>query len=59
MSLREKDIYIFIGFLILLLFASIGILCSIIHIYKYCKYKYYKKDMVFVKNNKENFNPIV
>lgn len=59
MTPREKDIYIFIGFLILVLFASIGMLCTCIHIYRWCKYECCRKEVVFIRNNNENINPIV
>ena len=59
MTTKEEDIYIFIGFFILVLFASIGLLCTVIHIINWCKYKCCKKEIKVILNNSENINPII
>jgi len=59
MTPREKQLYGFVFLLVLVLFASIGILCSVIHIYKWCKRECCEKEIVFIRNRSENKNHVI
>ena len=59
MTPREKDIYILAIFLVLVLFSSIGLLCTTIHVFNWCERKYCRKEIRFVRNHNENRNPII
>lgn len=59
MTPKEKELYIFAFFLILVLFASFGLLCITIHVFKWCERKCCRKEIRFVRNNNENRNPMI
>ena len=59
MTPREKDLYIFAIFLVLVLFASIGLLCTTIHIFNWCERKCCREETRFVRNHSENINSMI
>ena len=59
MTPREKELYIFAIFLVLVLFASIGLLCTTIHIFNWCERKFCRKEIRFSRNYRENKNAMI
>lgn len=53
------EYHVYIINAILLIFASIGLLCTTKHIFNWCERNCCRKEIRFIRNENENINPIV